>query len=81
MSTESYLYPSRHLEKYTMRFNLYMFPVITQTTNTQNMNNSEMSRQNIPNSYVSSLDEKKIKRDQHGQEITKKDYRQHMFFR
>ena len=80
MPTESYLYPSIQLEKYTMILNLHIFPVITQTTNTQKMNNSEMSRQKIPNSYVSSSDEKKIKSDQHGQERIKKGYRQHMLF-
>ena len=31
-------------------------------TNTQNMNNSEMSTQNIPNLYVCSLDEIESKR-------------------
>ena len=49
MPTESYFYPTRNLEKYMMIFNMCVGPVRTQMTNTQNMNNSEMSIQRIPN--------------------------------
>ena len=52
--TDSYFYLSRQLAKCTMRFNMPIGPVRTQMTNTQNMNNSEMSMQNISNLHVCS---------------------------
>ena len=57
MPNGSYFYLSRQLAKCTTRSNLCVGPVKTQMTNTQNMNNSEMGTQKIPNSNVCSLDE------------------------
>ena len=61
MTTYSYFYLSRNLEKCMMRFNLRIGHVITQITNAKKMNNSDRSTQKIPNSYVFSLDENKSK--------------------
>ena len=44
-----------------MRFNVRISPVRTQMTNTQKMNNYEMSTQNIPNSQVYYLEKKESK--------------------
>ena len=52
-----------------MIFNMCIFPVRIQMTNTQNMNNSEMSTQNIPNFQVCSSDESKSNGGLSGQEI------------
>ena len=53
---ESYLYLSIHLAKCIMRLNMKVGPVRTQMTNTQKMNNSEMSTKNIPNLHVCSTE-------------------------
>ena len=45
-----------------MIFNMCIFPVRIQMTNTQNMNNSEMSTQNIPNLRVCSFNKRESKR-------------------
>ena len=42
-------------------FNMRAGPVRTQTTNIQNMNNSNTSAQNILNLHVCSLDKRKLK--------------------
>ena len=55
MTTDSHFYLARHLEKCTMRFNMRVGPVRTKMNTTQNMNNSEMSTQKIPNLHVCSL--------------------------
>ena len=59
MPTDSYLYLEIHLANFIMRFNLYAGPVRMQITNTQNMNNYDMSTKNIPNSHVCSSDDSK----------------------
>ena len=62
MPTESYLYLSIQLAKFTMKFNMRVVPVITQNIIMQNMNNSDMSTQKIPNLHVCYLDERESKR-------------------
>ena len=62
MPTYSYLYPSRDLSKCIMIFNIRVFPVRNQIINTQNMNNSEMITQNIPNPRVFYSDDSELKR-------------------
>ena len=49
MPTDSYFYLSIQIEKFMTRLNFPVGPVRTQMTNTQNMNNYEMSTQNITN--------------------------------
>ena len=58
---DSYLYLSRQIAKFMMRFNMRFFPVIMQMTNTQKMNNSDIITQNITNLHVCSLYESKSK--------------------
>ena len=60
--TDGYFYISKQLEKCMMRFNICIGPVSTQMTNTRKINSSDMSRQNIPNSQVCSLDNIESKR-------------------
>ena len=55
--TDSYFYLYRNLSKFMMRLNSHVSPVITQMTNTEKMNISEMNTQNIPNSHFCSLGE------------------------
>ena len=43
-STDSYFYLSRHLANFTMRLNSHVGYVRTQMTNTQKMNNSDISK-------------------------------------
>ena len=62
MPNDSYFYLERHLSVCMMRFSISVGPVTTQMTNTQNMNNSDMSMQNIPNLHVCSSDKRKSKR-------------------
>ena len=45
----SYFYLAIQLVKFMMRLNMRVVPVRTKITNTQKMNNSEMSAENIPN--------------------------------
>ena len=61
MHYERYFYISIHLAKCMMRSNFCIGPVRTQITNTQRMNNSEMSTQKMNNSHVCSLDENEPK--------------------
>ena len=51
--------PTGHIAKGMMRLNLHIGPVITQMTNTQNMNNYEMSTQKTRNLHVCSTKESK----------------------
>ena len=62
MPTDSYFYLSIQLEKCTMTLNVRICPVRTQISNTQRMNNSEMSTQKMNNLYVCYLDNIKSKR-------------------
>ena len=57
MPTESYHYLSRHLAK-CMTINS-CGPVRTRNKSTQNMSNSKMSSQKIPNLYAYSTDDSK----------------------
>ena len=57
--TDSYFYIARHPDKCMTRLNLHVVPVRIKMTNTQRMNNSEMSTQNIPNFRVCSTDKNK----------------------
>ena len=59
--TDSYFYLSRHLDKCIMIFNMRVGPIRTHMTNTQKMNNYEMSTQKITNFQVCSLDESESK--------------------
>ena len=59
--TDIYLHLEIYLSKCTMMLNLHVGPVITQMTNTQNINNSETSTQNNPNYHVYSTDKIKSK--------------------
>ena len=56
MPTDSYFYPARQLKKFTI-INL-RGPVRTQKTSMQNMSNSKMSTQKIPNLHACSRDER-----------------------
>ena len=56
MPTESCIYLARQIVKRMMILNMPVGPVRTQITDTQEINNSEMSAQNIPNFHVCSLD-------------------------
>ena len=47
--TDSYFNPERHISKCMMRLNSHVGPVRTQITNTQRINNSEISTQKTPN--------------------------------
>ena len=60
--TDSYFYLSRYIAQCMMRFNICVGPVRTKMTNTQKMNHSEMSTQNIHNLNVWYSDESKSKR-------------------
>ena len=61
-STESCCYLERQIDKFNIRSNSHIFPVRTQTTNTQKMNIYEMSMQNIPNLDLFSSDNSESKR-------------------
>ena len=65
MPTDSYFYIARHLENCMMIFNMRVCPVRTQMTNTNFLNDYEMSMQKIPNLHVCSLE--RIKKDKCGQ--------------
>ena len=52
--TSSYFYIAIQLDKCIMRLNSHVGTVRTQITNTQNMNNSDMSTQKTPNLHVCS---------------------------
>ena len=62
MSTEIHFYLAIYIEKCIIRFNICVSPVRTQMTNTQKMNNDEISTQNIPNLHVCYLEKVKSKR-------------------
>ena len=49
LTTDNYLYISRQLTKCMKRFNMRVGPARTKMTSTQNMNDYEMSTQNITN--------------------------------
>ena len=61
MPNDGDLYLSIYIEKCKMIFNMRVGPVITQITNTQKMNNSDMSTKKIPNSRVCYLDKSNSK--------------------
>ena len=61
MHTDSFFYLAGQFAKCTMIFNMRIGPVRMQMTNTQKMNNTEMSMQKIPNLHVCYLDEIKSK--------------------
>ena len=57
VTTDGFFYISRQIDKCMVRLNFPVGPVRTQMTNTQKMNNSEISTQNITNYRVCSSDE------------------------
>ena len=62
--TESYLFIERNISMSMIRFNFHVGPVRTQMTKTQRMNNSDMSKKNIPNLriyYMGKSESKRIK--------------------
>ena len=59
--TDSSFFLSSQLDQCLIRLNYHVVPVITQMTNTQKINNYEMSTQKIPSSHVCSMDESKSK--------------------
>ena len=65
--TDSCLYLSRQISKCMMRLNSHVGPVRMQRTNTQKINNSDISTQNIPNlhvCYTENINSKGIKSDE-----------------
>ena len=64
MPTASYFYLEIQLKKCMMIFNLRIVPVRMKMTITQEMNNSEMSMQNIINFACLFFGRERIKKDQ-----------------
>ena len=62
MPTDSYFYLEIQLDNCMIRFNMSVGPVRTLMTNTQDMNNYDMSTQNIPDSNVYYLDKRESER-------------------
>ena len=60
--TDSYFNTTRHISKCMMKLNSHVVPVRTQTTNTQKMNNVEISTQKTPNFRICSTEESESKR-------------------
>ena len=60
--TDRYFNPEIQAVQCMLRFNICVRPVRTKITNTQNMNNSEMSTQKIPNLRVCSFNKRESKR-------------------
>ena len=76
--TDIYFYPEIQITKRMMR-NLRC-SVRAQKTSMQKMSNYKMCIQNIPNSYVYSMYQRKPKKDQSRQEIIKQGQRQHIYY-
>ena len=56
MPTDGYFYLARQIASCIMIFNMYVIPVRTDITNTQKMNNYEISTQKMNNSHVCYLE-------------------------